>query len=106
MPGGPGPALWMLWMTSPGRALQSRGGGLPRVVGGEDGPMHPPEAAAVMTSMTQTTQGTFHTLEIPTTVIPGLGTVLMLTPDHATTDPGTLERMAPGLGTPNMMGGY
>lgn len=94
-------------MTSPGRAPLNQGG-LPQVVGGEAGPVHPPEAAAVMTSTTKTktTQGTSHTPGIPTMMTSGLEAALMLTLGPATTPPGTLQVMAPGLGTPNMMGSY
>lgn len=68
--------------------------------------MHLPEAAAEMTSTTKTTQGTSHTPGIPTTKTSGLETALMLTLGPATPVPGTLGRMAPGLGTPSMTGGY
>lgn len=100
------PDLWMLWMTSPGRALLNLGGGLPQVGGGEVKPIDHPEAEAEMTSMIKMTQGNFHTPGIPTTMTSDLETALMLTLGPATTAPGTLGRMAPGLGTPNMMGGY
>lgn len=105
-PGGPVPDLWMLWMTSPGRALLNPGGGLPQVGGGEVKPMDHREAEAEMTSMIKMTQGNFHTPGIPTTMTSDLENALMLTPGPATTAPGTLGRMALGLGTPNMMGGY
>lgn len=104
--GGPEPALWMLWMTSPGPTRLNQGGGLPQVVGGEAGPMHLPEAAAVMTSMTKTTQGTFHSPGIPTTMTSGLETALRLTLGPVTTAPEILGMMVPGPGTPNTMGGY
>lgn len=104
-PGGPGPTLWMPWMTSHGLALLNLGGPA-QVVGGEVDLMHPLEAAAVMTSMIKTTQGAFHTPRIPTTMNSGLETALMLTLGPATTVPGTLGMMAPGPGTPNMMGSF
>lgn len=104
--GGPGPALWMLWMTSRGQALLNRGGGLPQVVEGEIELMYPPEAAAVMTSMTKTTQGVYHIPRIPTMTTPDLETALMLILGFTTAIPGTLRTMAPGPGTPNMMGGF
>lgn len=104
--GGPVLDLWMLWMTSPGQALLNLGGGLPQVGGGEAKPMDVPEAEAGMTSMTRMTQGNFHIPEIPATMTSGLETALMLTQGPATTAPGTLGKTAPGLGTPNMMGGY
>ena len=102
---GPGPVLWMLWMTSHGQALQNRGG-LPQVVGGKAELMHPPEAAAVMTSTTRKTQGAFHTPRNPTSMTSGLETVLTLTRNLATTVPGTLGMIALGPGIPNMMGGF
>lgn len=105
-PRGPGPDLWMRWMTSPGRALLNQGGGLPQVGGGEVKPTVVPEAEAEMTSTIKMAQGSFHTPGIPTTTTSGLETALMLTLGPATTAPGTLGRMAPGLGTPSMMGGY
>lgn len=104
--GGPGPALWMLWMTSLGQALLNPGGGLLQVVGGEAELMDPPEAAAVMTSMTKKTQGAFHTPRNPTSMTSGLETALMLTLGPATPAPGMLGAMAPGRGTPSMMGGF
>lgn len=105
-PGGPVHDLWMLWMTLPGQALLNLGGGLPQVGGGEAKRMDLPEAEAGMISMTKMTQGNFHTPGIPTMMTSGLETALMLTLGPATTAPGTLGKIAPGLGTPNMMGGY
>lgn len=105
-PGGLGPTQWMLWMISPGRVLLKLGGGLLQVVRGEDGPTHPHEAVAVMTSTTQMTRGTFHIHEILTTTTSGLGTALSWTPDPASPDPETLGMKALGLGTRNMMGVY
>lgn len=102
---GPGPALWMPWMTSRGLALLNRGGP-PQVVGEEVKLTHPPEAAAVMTSTIKMIQGAFHTPRIPTTMTSGLETALMLTLGPATTAPGTLGTMVPGPGTPNMMGSF
>lgn len=67
--------------------------------------MHPTGAAAVMTSMTKMTRGTFHTPGMPTTTTSGLETALPLTLGPTTTAPGTLGTMAPGPGTPSMMGG-
>lgn len=99
----PEPALWMLWMTSHGQTLQNQEGGLLQVAG-EDEPVHPLEAAAAMTSTTQMTRGTSHTLEGPTMMTSGAGTALPLTLDPAI-GPGTPETMAPGPGIPNMMGG-
>lgn len=104
-PGGPGPALWMLWMTSRDLPLLNPEG-LPQVVGGEAELMHLPEAAAVMTSMIKTTQGAFHTPRIPTTMMSGLETALMLTLGPAITVPGTLGMMALGPGNLNMMGSF
>ena len=108
MQGGPEPALWMLWMTLPGRPLLNQGGDLPQAAGGEAGPMHPREVAAAMTSTTKTkaTPGTFRTPGIPTMMTSGLGSNLTLTLGPATSAPGTLGMMAPDPGTPPMTGGY
>lgn len=104
--GGPGPALWMLWMTSLGQALLKPGGGLPQAVGGEAALMHTPGAAAVMTSMTKKTQGAFHTPRNPASMTSGLETAVTPTLGPATPAPGMLGVIAPGPGTPNMMGGF
>lgn len=100
---GPGPARWMLWMTSPGLAHLTQGD-LPPVVGGEDGPMHLRGAAAAMTCTTKTRQETY-AVGTPTMMTSDLETAHMLMLGPTTTGLGTPVTMVTDPGTPNMMGG-
>lgn len=92
-------------MTSTGLAPLNLDGLLPQVVDGEDGPMHLPEVAAGMTSMTPMILGTFHIPEIPTIMTTSSLGIHVVTPDPVS-DPEILGMLASGPGTLSMMGGY